>query len=57
MSHIYVMCCEKKVIELKQHAVLVYENVLFAEGRSLVFRSPLSKFSGVVHGDRMLICM
>jgi hypothetical protein len=33
------MCCEKKVIELKHHAVLVYENVLFAEGRSLAFRS------------------
>jgi hypothetical protein len=37
---IYVMC--KKVIELKHHAVLVYENVLFAEGRSLAFRSPLN---------------
>jgi hypothetical protein len=29
--------------ELKHHAVLVYENVLFAEGRSLAFRSPLNK--------------
>jgi hypothetical protein len=28
-------CCEIKVIELKHHAALVYENVLFAEGRTL----------------------
>jgi hypothetical protein len=42
ISSIYVMRCEKKVTELKHHAVLVYENVLFAEGRSLAFRSPLN---------------
>jgi hypothetical protein len=36
------MSCEKKIIELKPHAVLVYENVLFADGRSLAFRLPLN---------------
>jgi hypothetical protein len=31
----------KKGIEMKHHVVLVYENALFAEGRSLAFMSPL----------------
>jgi hypothetical protein len=60
------MCCEKRVIELKHHAVLVYENVLFAEGRSLAFRSPLKahsvhqKFDGynsvLENGKRVIKC-
>jgi hypothetical protein len=41
------MCCEKKVIYKKHHAVLVYENVIFAEGSSWAFRSPLIQILSV----------
>jgi hypothetical protein len=37
---------------LKYHAVLVYENVLFAEGRALAFRSPLRTDGDFCHQGR-----